>query len=123
MHFFDPVIHSEVHFYTVRVPGRCCILGVVMRYKCMYSLFFSSFPVSIISFSDVLYESRKCKIYQTASLLLFCMGAKFNELLLAQGKRMKLSVSQKSGVAEDTCPYESAYGGWRKLHIEECHSL
>jgi hypothetical protein len=70
-----------------------------------------------------MYESRKCKICQTASLLLFCMGAKFNELLPTQGKRMKLSVSQKSGVGEDTCPYEGGVGGWRKLHIVECHNL
>ena len=35
----------------------------------------------------------------------------------------KLRVSEKSGVAENVCPYESSDGGWRKLHIEDCHNL
>lgn len=54
------------------------------------------------------------------------MGAKFRELPLAQGeneKKKKLRVSEKSGVAENMFPYESSDGGWRKLHIEECHNL
>ena len=63
------------------------------------------------------------------SLLIFLfvyVGAKFRELPLAQGeneKKTKVRVSEKSGVAENMFPYESSDGGWRKLHIEECHNL
>lgn len=75
----------------------CCVcLWMLLCAWCsnevqMYVLvFFSSFAVSVVSSSDVLYGSRKCKICQTVSLFLFCMGAKFHELLLAQGKNKKI---------------------------------
>jgi hypothetical protein len=55
-------------------------------------LFLNSSPVSIISFYGILYENRKCKICQTVSLFLFCMGANFHELLYLKGRIMKLRV-------------------------------
>ena len=81
--FFRPSCPRWSTFNAVRVRGRCCVLGVV-TYKCTYS-FFSPFPASVISSSYVLNESRKCKKCQIVSLLLFSVGTKFHELLLAQG--------------------------------------
>jgi len=56
-------------FNAVPVRGRCCVRGVIMRYKCTYS-FFSSFLVSISSY--VLYKSRKCKKCQTKLAFVLC---------------------------------------------------
>jgi hypothetical protein len=64
------------------------VFGVVRRYKCTYFSF--SYCLSLLSSSDVPYESLKCKMCETLSLPVFYMGVKFRESLLSQGKNNKL---------------------------------